>query len=72
MPISIDTLKAIIAAGGGFEIDAQFHDPAELVGIVGPMDTTAVLRVRNPTAWTQDQMVSVAQSAPPGVVAFIF
>lgn len=72
MPVSIETLTAIVKAGGGFEIDAFDYDPAVLTTFIGGMDTTAVLRVRNAKIWTQQQLTSVAQSAPPGVAEFVF
>lgn len=72
MPISIETLTAIANAGGGFEIDALVYTPEQLIGFIGKMDTTAVLRIRNAGAWDPKYLVSVAQTAPPGVAEFVF
>lgn len=72
MPISTAILEAIVDAGGGFEIDALVYSPDELTGFIGRMDTTAVLRVRNACAWAQDELATVARTAPPGVVQYVF
>ncbi len=72
MPKSIEDLTAILRAGGGFEISANDYDPAELAGIIGQMNQTSVLRVRDASAWSQEQLVNVAQNAPPGVAEFVF
>lgn len=72
MPKSIEDLTAILQAGGGFEISALHYDPEALTKIIGQMNQAAVLRVRDAANWSQDQLISVAQNAPPGVAEFVF
>lgn len=72
MPIPLTVLEAIADAGGGFEICALAYTPEELMSFIGRMDTTAVARIRNACAWPQDQLATVARTAPPGVVQYVF
>ena len=72
MPIPIETLESIVDAGAGFEIDALVYTPEQLISFIGRMDTTAVLRIRNACAWPTSQLPVVAQTAPPGVVQYVF
>ncbi|MDR6624229.1 hypothetical protein [Caulobacter segnis] len=72
MPKPIEDLTAILQAGGGFEISALDYDPTVLAGVIGQMNQSSVLRVRDAAHWTQDQLISVAQNAPPGVAEFVF
>lgn len=72
MPIPTKTLELIAVAGGGFEIDALVYAPEQLITFIGKMDTTAVLRIRNACAWDASQLETVAKTAPPGVVQYVF
>jgi hypothetical protein len=72
MPISIDSLVAIVQSGGGFEIDAKKYAAAVLLPFIGQMNQGAVLRVRNATTWKVEDVVAVARTAPPGVAQFVF
>lgn len=72
MKISIETLTAIAKAGGGFEIDAKQYSPAALMAFIGQMNVTSVLRIRNASLWTPEDLESVARTAPPGVTEFVF
>lgn len=65
-------LIVIAQYGGGFELDASDYTPADLATVASRMCFGSTMKIRNADDWSTEDLGALAQSAPPGVVVYVF